>query len=108
MVFALPKVTRLTLLIGAAVLSYQSLAQETQQPQYDIVLGSYQSRTIALRELVEFSACKQPLKVTEVVVDDALMLRVIDGPFLRFDEAEIVRGKWLECGFDSAWISRSP
>lgn len=72
---------------------------------YDVVLGSYVQRPIALRELVKFSTCKQPLFMQPHEVDGVPMWRVVDGPFASLTEAEIVRGKWLECGHTDAWVS---
>lgn len=72
---------------------------------YDVVLGSYVQRPIALRELVKFSTCKQPLFMQPHDAKGVAMWRVVDGPFVSLSEAEIVRGKWLECGHTDAWVS---
>lgn len=72
---------------------------------YDVVLGSYVQRPIALRELVKFSTCKQPLFMQPHDARGVAMWRVVDGPFTSLTEAEIVRGKWLECGHTDAWVS---
>ena len=73
---------------------------------YQIVLGSYAQRDIALRELVEFTACKQPLYVREQQIKGVTMWRVVDGPLQHLSEAEIVHQKWLDCGYSDAWINQ--
>jgi hypothetical protein len=75
-----------------------------------VVLGSYVSRDIALRELAEFSSCKKPIFIRPISLGDSAavrtMYRVVDGPLARFDEAQIFMGLWHECGVEDAWIDK--
>ena len=75
-------------------------------PGYHIIVGSYLDREIALRELAEFSSCKQPLFVAPIQGDSGeVHYRVIDGPYRTYNEAEIIRQHWLSCGLTDAWIT---
>ena len=89
-----------------ALISVTMLLAQVAAPGFDVVLGSYQYRDIALREMVKFSACKQPLQLISSEQSEGLTHRIVDGPYARFDDAEIVRGLWLECGVSDAWVKR--
>ena len=73
---------------------------------FEVVLGSYVDRNIALVELSKFSQCNQPLVVLPQKSNGTAMFRVVDGPYERFAEASIVRRLWLECGVEDAWVNK--
>ena len=91
-------------------MSAQPAPVQSEKARYEVVLGSYVSRDIALRELAEFSTCKQPIFIRPISRnndgDVRTMYRVVDGPLSRFDEAQIFVGLWLECGVEDAWIDK--
>ena len=103
-----------TLLAGLVLWGLSALAQGSSSGApgsnlagYDIVLGSYEQRDIALRELAEFAECKQPLFVRVVELDERTLYRVVDHGGERFSEAQIVLGVWQACGLTDAWIQRN-
>jgi hypothetical protein len=79
--------------------SRQAAPDQSERVQYGVVLGSYVSRDIALRELAEFSSCKQPVFIPPISLGDSTavrtMYRVVDESLAGFDEAQIFMGLWL-------------
>ena len=96
----------LALLLFVSASAQGSDVAEPPGLAYEVVLGSYVDRNIALRELTGFSACKQPLIVLPYDAASGPMFRVVDGPYETFADADIVRAKWLECQIDDAWVNQ--
>ena len=87
------------------IVTATTVAQASERSFY-VVLGSYLSRDIALRELVEFSDCRAPLMVMQQPRDGQTYYRVQHGPLVVQAEAQALVNAWAQCGLDEAWVVR--
>lgn len=100
-------VTRLTYSCGiTALLSIGAPADAQMTSHYSIVLGSYNYRNIAFRELRELESEKN-LHIHVLSRKNRQYYRIVDGPYRSWRHANDNLKDWNDMGVKDAWINEN-